>query len=69
MVRSQWMSFYYYYLRVLGRSALVRHLQEKEQMLPLWEGHPDELSYQLSIIAIKKVLLEDLPEEGMFANQ
>lgn len=37
MVRSQWMSFYYYYLRVLGRSALVRHLQEKEQMLPLWE--------------------------------
>ena len=30
MVRSQWMSFYYYYLRVLGRSALVRHLHEKE---------------------------------------
>ena len=52
----------------MGRSALVR-IFKKEQMLPLWEGHPDELSYQLSIIANKKVLSENLPEEGMFANQ
>lgn len=69
MTRQQWISYYCYYLRVLGRRTLVRHLHEKEKMRPLWEGHRDELSYQMSIIAIRKVLSDDLPEEGIAVNQ